>query len=112
MKNFTKKFEKALSLAEEGDIESQIYIADAFEEGKIIESNKSKAFYWYKKASEQGDEYAEVCVALKLWITISSLNCLYVNCSPAGINSPRSFTDSVKSRVLSESVMIHDVPYV
>jgi len=63
MKNFTKKFEKALSLAEDGDIKSQIYIAEAYEEGKIIETDNLKAFYWYKKAAEQGDEYAEYSIA-------------------------------------------------
>ncbi len=57
-------FITALNLAECGDVESQVKIAECYYYGEGIRSNKEKAFIWYEKAAKQGHPEANIMHAL------------------------------------------------
>ena len=52
-----------LSLAEDGDPESQRELAFMYQQGKGIQQNYKKAVFWYTKAAEQGNQSAQFNLA-------------------------------------------------
>jgi FOG: TPR repeat, SEL1 subfamily len=60
---YKENYEKALTLckveAEQGNTESQYFLAYMYDVGNGTEPDKQKAFYWYKKAAEQGNVDAQ-----------------------------------------------------
>lgn len=56
-----KKAKKWLILsAANGDLESQLILADSYKCGKIFEKDIDKSIYWFEKATKQGYSEAEV----------------------------------------------------
>ena len=56
-----KKAKKWLILsAANGDLESQLILADSYKYGKIFEKDIDKSIYWFEKATKQGYSEAEV----------------------------------------------------
>lgn len=66
-KNFLEicsDFKECLLLAEKGDLEAQIIIADKYHLGDDgIKTNYEKSFFWYLKAAKQGNLHAQYSVA-------------------------------------------------
>lgn len=65
---FAGQYETARSiaypLAEEGDAEAQLLMAQMLEEGKAREPNYYQAFRWVKRAADQGDVWGQVTLAI------------------------------------------------
>ena len=47
-------------LAEQGDIEAQVYIGAIYQDGEGVPQDFAEAARWYHKAAEQGDEGADI----------------------------------------------------
>jgi TPR repeat protein len=53
------RFEKAKTLAEQGDVDAQRDFGSMYYLGIGVEKNEAEALLWWKKAAEQGDVYAQ-----------------------------------------------------
>tara|TARA_A100001037_G_scaffold26007_1_gene21159 strand:+ start:1446 stop:2042 length:597 start_codon:yes stop_codon:yes gene_type:complete len=56
-------YQKALRLlkplAEQGDVDAQSYLGAMYDDGERVPEDDAKAVYWYRKAAEQGDAWAQ-----------------------------------------------------
>lgn len=48
-----------ISRAAAGDVKKQVHLAMMYEDGDGVSQDERKAFYWFKKAAEQGDSLAQ-----------------------------------------------------
>ena len=55
-------------LAKQGDVEAQILLAKAYDEGKGVYQDSQKAFQWYQKAANQGHSFAQYGLAWQYYI--------------------------------------------
>jgi uncharacterized protein len=53
-------FESVKQLAEKGNAEAQLKLAQMYQEGKVVAQNLQEAFNWSKKAAEQGLAQAQL----------------------------------------------------
>jgi len=58
-------FIKHTKQAEEGDMDSQFYMADCYDSGKEVNKDHKMAIYWYEKAANQGHIAAQFLLGLK-----------------------------------------------
>jgi len=56
---YSEIFNKLISQAENGNIESQFQLAYIYDYGKLVPQDFEKALHWYKKAAMNGDEQAQ-----------------------------------------------------
>jgi hypothetical protein len=52
-------FEETKIKAEQGDTRAHVMLGRMYFEGYGVEPDKTKTFYWYKKAADQGDSVAK-----------------------------------------------------
>jgi TPR repeat protein len=57
-------FRRIKPLAEKGDVEAQIALAEAYFHGRGTETNRQAAVRWYEKAAESGDASAQASLGL------------------------------------------------
>jgi len=55
----SSEFEKTLELAEKGDADAQLTLAEMYKEGENIEKDLKSAHKWYLKSANQGNRVAE-----------------------------------------------------
>lgn len=55
MGQYDLAFERYLALAEDGNRQGMLNVANMYSEGKGVAQSDSKAFSWYRKAAEIGD---------------------------------------------------------
>ena len=64
---YKENYEKALTLckveAEQGNTQSQYFLAYMYDLGNGTQPDKQKALYWYTKAAERGDAQAQYLLA-------------------------------------------------
>lgn len=63
-KQYKKAYTTFLSLAESGDLNSQISVAAMLYHGDGIDIDKDRAYYWYKIAAEQNNPEALYCYGM------------------------------------------------
>lgn len=63
MGQYDLAFERYLTLAEDGNRQGMLNVANMYSEGKGIGQSDSKAFSWYERAAEVGDQFAMEQVA-------------------------------------------------
>ncbi|MFO8140569.1 MAG: sel1 repeat family protein [Marinobacter sp.] len=63
MGQYDQAFERYLALAEDGNRQGMLNVANMYSEGKGVAQSDSKAFGWYRSAAEVGDRIAMEQVA-------------------------------------------------
>ncbi len=57
--NYKEIYDNLIPIAEAGDIKAQRYIGTMFDRGLYVESDTSKAIYWFEKSVKTGDKIAQ-----------------------------------------------------
>ena len=67
-KDAKKSFYWNKKAAENGNTDSQLEIADAYEKGEVIEQNTALSVMWLSKAADAGDNFATYQLANRYYI--------------------------------------------